>query len=194
MVRALGFLLLIVALLGLRGNAFAAELNLPPADPPGKWRRITQDADSTDSKCIGQLTSPLCAAENWIACFTRSDQSLCALADLFFVDPRYTFKSALHKITRYYVVSSWVLGENDIPKWHRQACNRAWQPGDVVIDTDELQCWRDDRGRERCPTHAAAKPDRFRQVVRRGDDGLWRFIDREGRGGWHWLYNGTCYE
>ncbi|WP_148207514.1 hypothetical protein [Paramagnetospirillum magneticum] len=186
-------MVLVVSAPALAGEDVAAQ-DLPPADPPGTWWRITQDADSTDSKCIGQLTSPLCAVESWLACYTRSDKSLCALAELDYVDRQNSFKSALYKITRYHVVASWVLGENDIPRWYRHACTMAWRPGDVVIDTDELECWRDQHRRERCPTGAAAPSDRFRHVVRRGDDGLWRFVGREGPSGWHWLYNGTCYE
>jgi hypothetical protein len=181
-----------IAMIGA-GYAIAADIDLPKADPPGKWRRITQDAGSTDSKCIGQLTSPLCAVENWLACFTRSDISLCVLADRFFRGQYDTFKSARDELVRYRVVSSWVLGEGDIPKWHRLACERAWQPGDIVIDTDELGCWRDKAG-EHCPIAAAAKPDRRRNIVRQDADGLWHFVGREGVDGWRWLYNDTCYE
>lgn len=62
------------------GLAVAAEpSDLPPIDPPGVWHTLTQDDATTDSKCIGNPVTPLCAVETIRACFTRRDDSLCQI-------------------------------------------------------------------------------------------------------------------
>jgi hypothetical protein len=64
--------------LALAGEAGAADL--PPVDPPGVWRTLTQDDATTDSKCIGKPLTPLCAVESKMACFLRGNDELCRIA------------------------------------------------------------------------------------------------------------------
>lgn len=190
-----GFFLLAFCAVIVGSGAFAAEPDLPSADPPGTWRRITQDADSTDSKCIGQLTSPLCAVETKLACFTRQEEELCAMADLVPDPGGYIhFKSAEYRVTRYRITGSRIMTEGDILIWHRLSCQWPWRPGDVAVDLEQLDCWLDDRGRERCPIRAAAKPYPGRYALRQGADGLWHVVGGIGAAPYRWFFNGTCYE
>lgn len=50
------------------------------ADPPGVWRKMTWEDETTTSKCIGQLTSPLCAVETKLAGHVRKQNSLVVMA------------------------------------------------------------------------------------------------------------------
>ncbi|WP_155801730.1 hypothetical protein [Magnetospirillum molischianum] len=62
------------------GQAVVAEPSaLPPIDPPGVWHALTQDDATTESKCIGNPVTPLCAVETVIACFVRGSDELCRI-------------------------------------------------------------------------------------------------------------------
>ncbi|PJI38104.1 hypothetical protein [Ferrovibrio sp.] len=54
----------------------SAWAQLPAVDPVNKYRLIGP-ADRSDSRCIGQATTPLCAVETLLACFARRDADLC---------------------------------------------------------------------------------------------------------------------
>jgi hypothetical protein len=54
-------------------HAFA---QLPAVDPVNQYRLIGP-ADRSDSRCIGQSETPLCAVETLLACFARRDADLC---------------------------------------------------------------------------------------------------------------------
>ena len=66
-----GFLLVVIAALVLGSGAAAAAgrhaPDLPRPDPKGTWRKITWDDATTTSKCIGDLSTPLCALETVLA-------------------------------------------------------------------------------------------------------------------------------
>lgn len=53
----------------------------PPVDPPGVWHVITQDDYTTESKCVGNPVTPLCAVETIIACYVRNDHRLCRIGE-----------------------------------------------------------------------------------------------------------------
>ena len=53
-----------------------AWAQLPAVDPVSQYRLIGP-ADRSDSRCIGQATTPLCAVETLLACFARRDADLC---------------------------------------------------------------------------------------------------------------------
>ena len=73
--------LMVVMLSGALAGDHAARAadasDLPPVDPPGRWHVLTQDDATSDSKCIGNPVTPLCAVETVLACFTRRDDRLC---------------------------------------------------------------------------------------------------------------------
>lgn len=70
-------LIAIVATVWTISPAIASD-QLPPPDPEGTWRVITQDPATTTSKCIGDTSTPVCALETLLACFARNDYPLCA--------------------------------------------------------------------------------------------------------------------
>lgn len=53
-----------------------AWAQLPAVDPVNQYRLIGP-ADRSDSHCIGQSDTPLCAVETLLACFARRDADLC---------------------------------------------------------------------------------------------------------------------
>lgn len=53
-----------------------ARAQLPAVDPVNQYRLIGP-ADRSDSRCIGQSDTPLCAVETLLACFARRDADLC---------------------------------------------------------------------------------------------------------------------
>ena len=55
----------------------AEPSDLPPIDPPNHWHVLTQDDASSDSKCIGNPVTPLCAVETIRACGVRASDELC---------------------------------------------------------------------------------------------------------------------
>lgn len=67
------FLMLIVT----PSFAQASDPMLPSPDPPGVWRKLTQDDATTTSTCIGNPVTPLCAVETYMACFLRRQAELC---------------------------------------------------------------------------------------------------------------------
>lgn len=69
---ALAMLLLLTAC-----PAFAEEWK---ADPPGVWRKMTWEDETTTSKCIGKLISPICAVETKEAGLVRERNDLFAMA------------------------------------------------------------------------------------------------------------------
>ncbi|MEK9970533.1 MAG: hypothetical protein VW600_15435 [Ferrovibrio sp.] len=59
--------------LGFAGAAFA---QLPAVDPVDQYRLIGTP-ERSDSRCIGNPQTPLCAVETLLACFARRDPALC---------------------------------------------------------------------------------------------------------------------
>lgn len=78
-------MLRLALMLLLAGTGFAAaqpaDPDLPPPDPPGVWRKITHDDSTSDSKCIGNPVTPLCALETYFACFLRSRNDFCDMVE-----------------------------------------------------------------------------------------------------------------
>ena len=78
-------MLRLALMLLLAGTGFAAaqpaDPDLPPPDPPGVWRKITHDDSTSDSTCIGNPVTPLCALETYFACFQRSRNDFCDLVE-----------------------------------------------------------------------------------------------------------------
>ncbi len=67
MLRHIGICVLTLALLA--GPAIAADNDLPPPDPADAIYTITLEADIPNTaRCLGDLSTPLCALETFIAC------------------------------------------------------------------------------------------------------------------------------
>lgn len=59
----------------------ALAQELPPLAQPGQWLYVTQDDDTSSSRCIGWPGTPICAVETLLACFQRDRQDLCRMVD-----------------------------------------------------------------------------------------------------------------
>lgn len=66
----------IAALLGGAGRAQAGDVRTVPEG----YRYL--GPDHADSSCIGEVSTPECAAETYLACSVRADPSLCALVGI----------------------------------------------------------------------------------------------------------------
>jgi hypothetical protein len=115
--------------------AFAAERkkdpDLPTPDRPGTWHWMTQDPETTTSRCVGETKTPLCTIETFLACRIRADLELCRIAA---VEDEYGNYS-LHRdeYTRYRRVDAG-RAKADNPKRHR------WEAGDLWIAVLEWDC------------------------------------------------------
>jgi hypothetical protein len=112
-------------LLMLSSATFAADrkqdLDLPSPDRPGTWRWMTQDPETTTSRCVGETKTPLCTIETFLACRIRADLELCRIAA---VEDEYGNYS-LHRdvYTRYRVAH--------VIQWdERNLGRRPWRPLD----------------------------------------------------------------
>lgn len=59
-------------------HALAQDATLPPPDDLKTWRRMTHDAATTTSTCIGRIDDLSCAVDTEAACLFRADEALCA--------------------------------------------------------------------------------------------------------------------
>lgn len=105
--------------------------DLPSPDRPGTWRLMTQDLETTTSRCVGETKTPLCTIETLLACRIRADNELCRIAAS---DGEYSNYS-LHRdeYTRYRVIEAG-RAKADNPKRHR------WEAGDLWIAVLEWDC------------------------------------------------------
>jgi hypothetical protein len=109
------------------------------ADPPGYWRKMTLDDETSTSKCVGKLISPICAMETKEACNARDDNNLCvkAVADaegrVFISNPERT--PNIWWSYRFSKVKKVKPGE------HVSVGDTQAQPGDYVIDRRDHMCY-----------------------------------------------------
>lgn len=156
--------------------AQSPDPDLPPVDPPGRWRQMTLDDATSDSKCVGQFDTPLCAVETVIACFTRQIDDLCTRASLD--RPAFEFFAGRmprpDSFDRYRVSRVERLTERTIQEIPRYT--EGVRAGDIRIDLHIRYCPTDGK------TNLCRPPNRFRTVIyttRRTDSG-WRIVDRGG--------------
>ena len=126
-----------MVLIGGRGALAAEPSDLPPIDPPNHWHVLTQDDASSDSKCIGNPVTPLCAVETIHACFTRRDDGLCQIAMGLDHLPGLSLANKRPELSeRYHVVSA-----TEISKKKRPPINgERPEVGDVILDVMQLYC------------------------------------------------------
>lgn len=137
--------------------AAPADAQIPAVDPAGQYRLIGPP-ERTDSRCIGQPDTPLCAVETLLACFARREAALCwrvwspprAGGDLF-------------------------PGEKRPGYWwsYRVAAAEPAGPGEAVIAVAGRNCGLLLAAPD-CVTTPAA-PTRYR--LRRQADGAWQVVD-----------------
>jgi hypothetical protein len=74
-----------LAALGLQSPSRAAsekDSDLPPVDSPEHWHVMTSERATTESKCVGNPRTALCAVETMLACEIHNDddRDLCLVA------------------------------------------------------------------------------------------------------------------
>lgn len=167
----LAAVLAVLALAAPAAAQRAADPDLPRADPRGYWRQVTLDPETTTSKCIGNLSTPLCAVETMVACRERHDWDMCAAASSsgwrpvvegpvsrFFSRSRYRI-AWTGRVTRRTL--------DDIPWYHSSA-----QPGDLRIEVLLIPCTVHPGHDENC---GPAIWGPIIHIVRRVD-GNWRVV------------------
>lgn len=158
---ALAIMLLVAAF----GNQALARSDTAPWPDRGQgWLEITQD--KADSTCLGDLSTPICATETFLACFLRNRSDWCS--DVF--NERYIFHShplpgyaLLYKIRKVKALKTGRIvyrrSEDGTP-WTEDVKN-----GDVLVDILRWEC--------RENTHEKQKPtcqtdiDRQRFIFRK---------------------------
>lgn len=121
--------------------AVGAEPHNPQwqADPPGVWRKMTWDDQTSTSTCIGRLISPICTVETKLAGFVRERNDLFAMT--VFKGEGQTFIASdtgnrdiwyAYRISAARLVT--VTESHPLPRINPK-------PGDYVVDLIEIQCW-----------------------------------------------------
>ncbi|MGQ0663193.1 MAG: hypothetical protein ACT4P2_06320 [Pseudomonadota bacterium] len=129
--------------------AHQRDPDMPAPDPPDYWRIMDRTDEATTSTCIGNPTTPLCAVENILACFVRTNNELCWIAmrvdealEMFKTRPvpgayeRYRVASAKRLKDGFKDIPPTAYGVNprDRPKDVR--------PGDILLELRIVSCWR----------------------------------------------------
>ncbi len=135
--------------------AQSPDPDLPPVDPPGRWRQMTPDDATSDSKCVGRFDTPLCAIETVVACFTRGLPELCneAMQMPGYFQWKSTGRIPAFTRTQYRIERSEVLTQEGIDDIPRAADSE--QPGDLRIDVQKRECYLN-QGREVCGRNMGA--------------------------------------
>jgi hypothetical protein len=149
---------------------------LPAPDPPGQERVLTMRDQTSTSKCIGRMETPLCAVETKIACLLRWESDLCQAA--------YWPDQILHWIPdpsdkgpeasgfkKYRVELARYATETDIPDFVRGLSDGP-RAGDVIMLIHEQSC-----GADGC----ADSPQVQMTYFVRSAENRWRLIDWYGR-------------
>lgn len=169
-------------------------LTLPVASAiGGEVRVLTYSKETSDSRCIGNPVTPLCAVETMEACRIWADRELCELVGfdyerLLGLVPSDYLRLLIYK---YEFMAQQNLRDSDISAGKRNQGGRSWQIGDVAVQLRWDQCRptddcvdesRNDPSRrygEGCePTRCMGRKDiRDTYILRRQGDGGWRLVD-----------------
>jgi len=129
------------ALSGAAGVIAAAPLPMPatmPVRPEPKWKRITNFGADTQTDCIGNPKTPVCAVETFVACLAYRDGDLCAIAENY-PDMRIEFDSPeRRRVMDYNIRSVGAFRKAAIPK----GMDVDWTPaaGDQLAIVDMREC------------------------------------------------------
>jgi hypothetical protein len=82
----------------------------------GVKRVMTKDPETTDSKCVGDPKTPVCALETMLACLVRQQPDLCRKMGI----RRGCFEKRLYK-REYVIISSNRIDQKNIPAYIRIA-------------------------------------------------------------------------
>lgn len=161
MLRRFFLLLLLVAAPAL---AQADDPDLPPLDPPGQWRVLTHDDETSTSKCIGDPKTPLCALETTRACSWRALSRLCRMVE---VDRMPSRPRPATSWLSYRIVSARRLSV-EAPPDREKEWPYDWRPGDVLIGTFQRDCYGKLPVERQCDIGAEERPPIYYRAERKG--------------------------
>lgn len=136
------------ALLALQSPSRAAskqDPDLPPVDSPEHWHVMTSERATTESKCVGDPRTALCAVETMLACEIHNgeDRDLCLRAangeSAYLWYYKEDFKAAQLLATKYRVIGVRRLTSRRWPVGV-QSAERAPSLGDVQVRLHILEC------------------------------------------------------
>lgn len=162
------FKLLLSACIVVGSSMGAARANDSwKVDPPDYWRKMTLDDETSTSKCVGRLNSPICAMETKEACNVRGDNALCqkAVTDAegrVFIrsperSPNIWWSYRFSKVKKVAAGERILVGTTEA------------QPGDYIIDRRDRMCYINEN---KCDKDIG--PATTHLVRRLGDE--WRII------------------
>lgn len=117
----------------------ADDPDLPQPDPPGVWHRVTRSDDTTESKCIGNPVTPICAIETYLACFQRLQPELCRLVNAGVEPVSKEFGPVLYWAEYRVVYARRPSKLNPV-----EPATEGWlkpQPGDILIGVMRRSCF-----------------------------------------------------
>jgi hypothetical protein len=165
---------MVIGLGAFVAHAQPRDRDLPPVDPPSRWRQMTLDDATSDSKCVGKFDTALCAVETMIACFARRIDDFCAKSRLNPSPYPITGSvSGFWSRDLYRVARAEYLTKDSILNIPRMTFGV--QPGDIRIDLQLRQCSKRAEG-EYC---GRPNSDPIIFTVRQTSLG-WRIVDRGG--------------
>lgn len=132
----------IAVVIALSSASLAAprDPDLPRLDGKHEWHTIGPSAKTTQSKCIGQTTTPVCAIETAEACRVRRDDRLCKIAagpfKLFAPDKSYERPTP----EQYRVERAFRMNRRNLPSWELGAKHHFRQIGDIEVEIVFRQC------------------------------------------------------
>lgn len=101
----------------------------------GDAKTISADRGNSPAGCIGQGTTPGCAAETAAACEIWLDMSLCRAVGY---SPAFVLRSQEDYwhlfVFHYKEVGQHTLSRADIPAWASALGEESWRPGDLAYD------------------------------------------------------------
>ena len=148
--------------------------DLPQPDPPGAWRKITHDCATTDSKCIGNPVTPLCAIETYFACFLRREPDYCDIVEAG-VRPSPQVGRTQDAHDEYRIVYARRPSPLD-PLDPATEGTARWLPGDVIIGFMRRPCIKLHTGDYNCAIGVESDP-LFVHIVRKQGD-HWVYVSR----------------
>ena len=157
--RGLPFFLA-VAVLALSQSALAQSSRAKPG-------HITPT--SATSTCIGTATTPVCAAETWLACLARGDESLCRRVGA--VPPARRLDNAGNIQIDYVLVRVSVIKPEDITDDTRDL--DWYKPGYTLIEMDRRACPADQAS---CDSDAWDDLQVYLRKVVGADHTLWQVV------------------
>jgi hypothetical protein len=134
---------LVLMMLSATTSAADGREPLPQPDPPDVWRRMTHDDATTTSRCLGDLSDPICVVETDIACLLRGDQTR-KCRSILASGLKFSYREEGENQpfwTKYRILSSqWVVRKSQVIGRRENVLYR-WRRGDLRVDVSVRDCF-----------------------------------------------------